>query len=165
MSVIQTKSRAETKVNLELPDIARKLKRLSLPDVDAVIGIAAGGVAFATMVAFWLEKPLHIVYLNYRDEKNRPRHAEPKLLKPFKVNFTTLNEGLKPLAKSEPTAKPTVTAHLLLVDDVSVTGATLETAKTLLPDVQLTTLVIKGKADVVLYPDVRTCILLPWRDL
>jgi uncharacterized protein len=142
---------AETKVRLELPDIARKLKGLTLPDVDAVIGIATGGVAFATMVAFWLEKPLHIIHLNYRDEYNKPRHSQPTLLKPFVID-----------AENSPDA---LARHVLLVDDVSVTGATLETAKRLLPDFQITSLVIKGKADFALYPEVRSCILLPWRDL
>jgi hypoxanthine phosphoribosyltransferase len=180
MTTVEAKT-SETKVKLELPDIARKLKGLTLPDVDAVIGIATGGVAFATMVAFWLEKPLHIIHLNYRDENNHPRHAKPKLLKPFDINPTTFNKGIYPLANSElsiirgcnplePQRAETFetndsAAHLLLVDDVSVTGSTLETAKKFLPDYITTTLVIKGKADFVLYPDVRACILLPWRDV
>ena len=152
----------ETKVRLELPDIARKLKSLTLPDVDAVVGIATGGVAFATMVAFWLEKPLHVIHLNYRDENNQPRHEKPTLLKPFDINANTFNKGIYPLANGEPTENSS--KHILLVDDVSVSGATLETAKNFLPDFQITSLVIKGKADFVLYPDVRACILLPWRD-
>ena len=150
----------ETKVKLELPDIAHKLKSLTLPDVDAVVGIATGGVAFATMVAFWLEKPLYVIHLNYRDEDNKPRYKEPTLLKSFEINPDTFNKD--PLASSEPTENSR--KHLLLVDDVSVSGATLETAKSLLPDFQVTSLVIKGKADFALYPDVRACILLPWRD-
>jgi uncharacterized protein len=172
----------ETKVKLELPDIAHRLKGLTLPDVDDVIGIATGGVAFATMVAFWLEKPLHIIHLNYRDESNKPRHQQPELLKPFVFDFTTFNKGFQVenpvnrfakevLADFQPGIQPLVTPsdnvakHILLVDDVSVTGATLETAEKLLPNFQVTTLVIKGKADFVLYPDVRACILLPWRDV
>ncbi len=142
----------ETKVRLELPDIARKLKRLTLPDVDVVVGIATGGVAFATMVAFWLEKPLHVIHLNYRDENNKPRHAKPTLLEPFAI-ASIKGESMEKSGN-----------HILLVDDVSVSGATLETAKNLLPDFQITSLVIKGKADFALYPNVRACILLPWRD-
>jgi uncharacterized protein len=152
----------ENKIKLELPDIAQKLKSLTLPDVDAVVGIATGGVAFASIVAFWLEKPLHVIHLNYRDETNKPRHAQPKLLKPFELNSNTFNKGINPLANGEPTEDSS--KHILLVDDVSVSGATLETAKNLLPNFQTTTLVIKGKADFVLYPDVHACILLPWRD-
>jgi uncharacterized protein len=143
--------------------MAQKLKRLTLPDVDAVVGIATGGVAFASIVAFWLEKPLHIIHLNYRDENNKPRHQQPELLKPFDVDSTTFNKGVYPLASGETTDDSS--KHILLVDDVSVTGATLETAKKLLADYMTTTLVIKGKADFVLYPDVRACILLPWRDM
>jgi uncharacterized protein len=180
MTAVKTKT-PETKVRLELPDIAQKLKQLTLPDVDAVIGIATGGVAFATMVAFWLEKPLHLIHLNYRDENNKPRHAKPKLLEPFDINSTTFNKGFevenptnsfatKMTADFQPRIYPLVkptddsAKHILLVDDVSVSGATLETAKSLLPNCQITSLVIKGKADFVLYPDVHACILLPWRD-
>jgi uncharacterized protein len=171
------------KVKLGLPDITRKLKSFTLPEVDAVVGIATGGVAFATMVAFWLEKPLHVIHLNYRDKNNRPRHAKPTLLKPFDINPINFNKGINLLANSEPNTTrgsspleprqaeafdenppDNSVPHLLLVDDVSVSGATLETAKNLLPDFQITSLVIKGKADFVLYPDVRACILLPWRD-
>lgn len=152
---------ATDKLRLELPDIAQKLKSLTLPEVDALVGIATGGVAFATMVAFWLEKPLHVIHLNYRDEANQPRYAKPKLLKPFDVNSTTFSKGIHPLV----TPTDNFAKHILLVDDVSVTGATLETAKNFLPNFQVTTLVIKGKADFVLYPDVRACILLPWRDV
>jgi uncharacterized protein len=147
----------ETKVKLELPDMARRLKNTVFPEIDVVVGIATGGVAFAAMVAFWLEKPLHIIYLNYRDDHNKPRHEKPKLLKSFDANFT----ATKPLA----TAANGSAKRILLVDDVSVTGATLETAKALLPACHLTSLVIKGKADIVLYPEVRSCILLPWRDM
>lgn len=179
----------EAKVRLELPDIARKLKSLTLPDVDAVVGIATGGVAFASIVAFWLEKPLHVIHLNYRDEDNQPRHTKPKLLKPFDISLTTFGKEIYPLQNSYKHSEVNITrgynplepqltesfdenpnptdnsvAHLLLVDDVSVTGATLETAKSLLPNFQMTSLVIKGKADFALYPDVRACILLPWRD-
>jgi uncharacterized protein len=150
------------KVILELPDISQKLKALTLPSVDAVVGIATGGIAFASIVAFWLEKPLHVIHLNYRDENNKPRHANPTLLKPFVIDFSSFNKGMYPLANGEGTEPPS--KHILLVDDVSVSGATLETAKYLLSDFQTTTLVIKGKADFVLYPDVQACILLPWRD-
>ena len=149
------------KVTLELPDIARRLKNTALPEVEAIVGIATGGVAFASMVAFWLEKPLHIIHLNYRDENNQTRYAKPKLLKPFADDFIMFSKGLQPLA--EPTDD--LAKHILLVDDVSVTGATLEIAKNLLPNFQVTTLVIKGKADLVLYPNLHPCILLPWRDV
>jgi hypoxanthine phosphoribosyltransferase len=154
---------AETKVRLELPDIAQKLKSLTLPDVDAVVGVATGGVAFASIVAFWLEKPLHVIHLNYRDENNKPRHAKPTLLKPFELDSTTVNKGIYPLANGE--SNETSRKHILLVDDVSVSGATLETAQGFLKGFQTTTFVIKGKADFVLYSDVSACILLPWRDI
>jgi hypoxanthine phosphoribosyltransferase len=139
MSILTT-----DKLKLELPDIARRLKNTVFPDVDAVVGIATGGVAFASMVAFWLELPLYIMNVNYRNDSNRPQRAKPESLAPFILEQPQ---------------------RLLLVDDVSVTGQTLEFAKSLLSTHTITTFVLKGKADSVLYPEVRSCILLPWRDV
>lgn len=53
----------------------------------------------------------------------------------------------------------------MLVDDVSVTGQTLELARSLLAGWKLTTLVLKGKeADFVLFPEVASCVNWPWNE-
>lgn len=53
-------------------------------------------------------------------------------------------------------------SKILLVDDVSVTGKTLEKVKKELYGYEVTTLVFKGKADHVLFPEIRTCVEWPW---
>jgi hypoxanthine phosphoribosyltransferase len=60
---------------------------------------------------------------------------------------------------------PTSTGlRVLLVDDVSVTGKTLNRVKALLKGYTVYTLVMKGKGDFVLFPEVGTCVQWPWKD-
>ncbi|MCA9837121.1 MAG: phosphoribosyltransferase [Trueperaceae bacterium] len=132
-----------TKVALELPDIAMRLKILDLPQVDVVVGIATGGIVPASLVAFHLGLPLEIMQINFRAADNKPQRPQPELLASFRL------EGQK---------------RVLLVDDVSVTGSTFQVAKNQLKNHHVTTLAIKGKADYVLYENLPSCILLPWRD-
>jgi hypoxanthine phosphoribosyltransferase len=95
------------------------------------------------MVAHQLGLPLEILHLNYRDDDNKPRRPQPELLKPTVLKL----EGKR----------------VLLVDDVSVTGATLQAAKKLLEGAQITTLTCKGQADLVLFPEVKECVAWPWK--
>jgi len=48
------------------------------------------------------------------------------------------------------------------VDDVSVTGKTLEKAKEVLGENKILTLVLKGRADLVLFPELEHCVKWPW---
>ncbi|MCB0602061.1 MAG: hypothetical protein KDC28_12570 [Saprospiraceae bacterium] len=133
------------KVTLDFPSISQRMKMLAFPeDIDLVIGIGSGGVVPAAMVAHQLGKDLRILWLNFRDPLNAPRYAEPQLLEPFYLSAVPKR-------------------HVLLVDDVSVSGHTLETAKRLLASHQVTTMVCKGKADLVLYTDVPQCVNWPWK--
>ena len=129
---------------LELPDIARRLKAAELPDADVVVGVATGGVVPASLVAYQLELPLHIMHLNFRAADNSPKRPRPELVQPFDL---------------EPNFQ-----NVLLVDDVSVSGATFLKAVGLLEGKNVTTFALKGKADIVLFPEVTSCIYLPWRD-
>ena len=130
------------KVALDFLDIRRRLQRSTLPDVDRVVGIGSGGIVPAALVAYQLVRPLSILPINYRDPDNSPRFEEPQLL------------GELTIAPDDD--------HLLLVDDVSVSGKTLALAKKILIGRQITTLVMKGKADIVLFPEVAECVHWPW---
>ena len=144
MNVTTESVKREGKVKLELPDISRRLKTALLDlSFDVVIGIATGGTVLAALAAYELELPLKLMHLNYRAEDNTPRYEAPKLQAAFTL---------------------TGRHRILIVDDVSVTGATFRAAKTLLKNHEVTTLALKGQADTVLYPEVTRCILLPWRD-
>jgi hypoxanthine phosphoribosyltransferase len=124
--------------------ISERLKSIPLPDADLVIGIGTGGIVPASLVAFHLNAELRVMVLNYRDENNNPRHENPEIL--------VLPDKLDLLNKK-----------ILIVDDVSVSGKTLSKAKELLADYQVETLTLKGKADYVLFPEIRDCVAWPWK--
>ncbi len=131
------------KVMLDFTDIVARLKEQTLPDVDSVVGIATGGTVPASLVAYKLNKPLVLLHINFRAEDNSTRYDQPQLL----------------------AIPPELTSgqHILLVDDVSVTGKTLDFAKSQLGEQCITTLVMKGKGDFVLFPEVASCVKWPWK--
>ena len=131
------------KVVLDFIEIRSRLEGLELPEVDVVVGIATGGTVPASLVAYKLGRPLALMQLNYRAEDNSPQRPKPELLGSFSL---------------EPDS-----GRVLLVDDVSVTGQTLAEAKALLPGCVVTTLVMKGRGDIVLFPEVANCVIWPWK--
>lgn len=130
-------------VPLSFKEITKRLKRIDFPTVDIVIGIGTGGIPAATMVAYHLNAELKVITLNYRDEENNPRHKKPVVLS---VPDWEL-EGKK----------------ILLVDDVSVSGKTMQAAMELLAGYHVKTCAMKGKADFVLFPEIADCVKWPWK--
>ncbi|MDA1330560.1 MAG: phosphoribosyltransferase [Chloroflexi bacterium] len=135
------------KIHLDFVTITQRLKQLKLPEVDQVVGIAKGGVVPASLVAFQLERPLSLLHISYRDEDNAPLHESPVLQSP----------GLLPLDEGD------MPQRILLVDDVCVSGQTLQLAKQILHQHHIFTLVMKGDADYQLFPEIDTCVHWPWR--
>lgn len=123
--------------------ISSRLRRLEVPDCDVVVGISDGGTVPAALLAHQLGLPLALVKVNFRDEDNVPRRPRPEVL--------------------EPPPRLSLGARVLLVDDVSVTGATLAAARALFPQQSVVTLVLKGRADVVAFPQIEGCVSWPWR--
>jgi len=134
---------AEPKVELDFLDLTSRLRAMAFPEVDHVVGIASGGVVPASLVAFHLGKPLSVMHINFRDEDNRPRREAPALLEPF--------------------TGPKTGSRVLLVDDVSVSGATMKVARSFLAGCEVTTMAFKGRADLVLLPEVASCVVWPWK--
>lgn len=130
-------------VPLSFHQITERLKQMQLPETDVVIGIGSGGIAPATMVAYHLNAELQVMVLNYRDEQNNPRYAEPRVLE-------------KPHGQLEG-------KRILLVDDVSVSGKTMQAALEQLTGLNVKTLAMKGKADFVLFPEIKECVKWPWK--
>ncbi|NQU86390.1 MAG: phosphoribosyltransferase [Mariniphaga sp.] len=131
-------------VPLSFKNISERLKNMELPEIDIVIGIGTGGVVPASIVAFQLGCELQVITLNFRDIKNNPQHESPIIVsKP---------EGLDLSGKK-----------VLLVDDVSVSGKTLNEAKKHLKGGEIKTLTMKGKADYVLFPEIKDCVIWPWK--
>lgn len=135
---------SKTAVDLSFREISQRLAACDFPEVAAVIGIATGGIVPASLVAFHLEKELHLIHINYRNPDNSPRYDQPQLLNAEKLDY--------------PPGTP-----LLLVDDVSVSGKTLAHAQALLRDFSITTFTLKGRADLVLFPEVGSCVNWPWK--
>ena len=130
------------KVALDFLTIRQRLRECALPDVDRVVGIGSGGVVPAALTAFQLARPLSILPINFRAADNRPRYEKPQVLGEIDL--------------------PPGEQRLLLVDDVSVSGRTLALAKEILAGHQVTTLVMKGQADIVLFPEIGECVRWPW---
>lgn len=132
------------KTALSFEEIAARLKRVEVPEVDVVYGVATGGIVPASLLAYRLGKPLELISINYRSEDNSPQRAAPELLAPAQL--------------------PQQGTRVLLVDDVVVTGQTMQVAKdTVLAGCQVTTLAMKGRADIVVFPEVGTCVAWPWK--
>ena len=131
-------------VPISFTEISNRLRALSLPDTDLVIGIGSGGIVAASLVAFHLGCELQIITLNYRDESNTPRYENPVIL----------NIPPMPSLKDK---------RILLVDDVSVSGKTLQEALLHFQGLSVKTLVLKGKADYVLFPEIKDCVKWPWK--
>lgn len=131
-------------VPLSFIEISERLRQIELPPADLVVGIGTGGVVAAALVAYQLQTELITITLNYRDAVNQPQHESPVVL-----------QALAP--------EMILGKRVLLVDDVSVSGKTLETARKMLHGAAVTTLTLKGKADIVLFPDVADCVKWPWK--
>ncbi|OQX29404.1 MAG: hypothetical protein B0D92_03975 [Spirochaeta sp. LUC14_002_19_P3] len=111
-------------------------------DYDLVIAIERGGVLPGCLAARWLNIPLFLLSISFRDDNNRPCTSVPVLIR-----------GLECPVKGR---------RILLADDVSNSGATLKRAREELAGASVTTLVISGSADISLFGPHTECIFWPW---
>lgn len=128
---------------ISFKQIFKALANIELPDCELVVGIAEGGVVPAALVARRIGCGLRVIRFNYRNEKNIPQHKQPMLI--GKVNL------------------PVNIKNILLVDDVAITGKTLNAAKELFKKQQVKTMVFRGRADYVLFPRITNCVTWPWK--
>ena len=131
------------KINLDFAQISAALHQVAIQDIDCVVGIAEGGILPASLLAHQLRLPLYLLKINYRASDNSPQREAPVLLK--NIPELPLN------------------TRILLVDDVSVSGQTLNLARKLLAQYTITTFTLKGQADHVLFPEIQTCVNWPWK--
>lgn len=129
-----------------LREVEHRLGEIAFPAVDAVVAIERGGRVPGELISAILDRPLGLVRLAYRDDSNEVQHAEPKLL-------------------HRPAIPCPAGGHILLVDDVSASGATLRRAMRELSGFELTTFVLKGTADIVAFPELDACVTWPWTPL
>lgn len=122
------------------------MKEYSWPSFDVVVGIARGGIVPASLIAHQYQCDLHVIQVNYRDDSNQPQHQEPVLL-----------------SDTNPWESIPKEQKILLVDDVSVSGKTMDFALKFFKDHQVITFALKGKADHVLFTDIKSCVNWPWK--
>ncbi len=127
--------------------VSRAISESRYPaDARAVIAVLRGGRVPASLIAHHLGLPLYTIRMTFRDETNEPVSATARLL------------GQAP-------DLPDGDGTVLLVDDVSVSGATFAEAKRHLGSKNLVTVVLKGRADIVLMPDLPSgCVRWPWNE-
>ncbi len=126
-----------------IEEITRRIEQLPLPEVDAVVAIERGGVAAGEIAAELLDRPISRLRLSYRDDENTPMFDHPRVI-------------------GDPGIPVPAGRHLLVVDDVSVSGATLRRAAEVLGEFSISTLVLKGTADFVAFPEIAGCVTWPW---
>ena len=132
---------------LSAETISRRLRKLDFPDVEGIVAILRGGRVPAFMVSHQLGGlPVRLLGLNLRDDANRPLQDVPAVTLPFDPG--SWKPGMR----------------ILLVDDVSVSGRTLERARGLLAGFEVTTFALKGKADYVAFPEIEGCVRWPWHE-
>lgn len=103
--------------------------------------IANGGIVPAGIINQRLQKEVHLLRINLRDEYQHPKYDAPQLLAPVDFNFR---------GKS-----------ILLVDDRIKTGATIKLARELLKEARsIKTFAVNGTADYALFDE--TCFKFPW---
>ena len=110
-------------------------------DFDMIVAIANGGIVPAGIINQRLQKEVHLLRINLRDEYQHPKYDAPQLLAPVDFNFK---------GKS-----------ILLVDDRIKTGATIKLARELLKEARcIKTFAVNGTADYALFDE--TCFKFPW---
>jgi len=131
-------------VKITFNEIIKALDDFKLPAFDLVIGIGDGGIVPAALTAKKLGCELRVIKISHRDEFNKPKTETPELIKMFDDKITG--------------------KRILIVDDVSVTGKTLNEAKKLFPGNDIKTFAFKGNvADYILITHINECVAWPWK--
>ncbi len=134
--------------DLNFHSIFYSLKEIKIPfEFDIIVGIARGGIIPSSILSFIHEKELFLMWLNLYGEGMPPEriHEKPKLVQPFVHDVSE--------------------KRILLVDDLSKTGETLEFARKILESkgtIEIKSLVLVGKGDYCLQ-EFKGCVKFPWR--
>lgn len=128
---------------ISMVDVTTRLANLVLDQYDIVVAIATGGLTPGALVANKLGCDLATIAIEFRDDSNKPMFENARLKSKVEL--------------------PCNIKRILLVDEVVVSGSTLEVAKNELAAYDVDTLAFKGQADYVLFPEIKECVKWPWR--
>jgi hypoxanthine phosphoribosyltransferase len=128
--------------------VENALESIAKYDPDIIVAVGRGGIVPASIIAYQLEKPMISMTIRlYEGGKNpRRKYRKPKLVGKFSHDVSK--------------------KKVLLVDDVSNTGETLNKAKTLMKGaMKVKTFVLYRKSGYK--PDffcmkTNDCVLFPW---
>ncbi|MBS3098512.1 phosphoribosyltransferase [Candidatus Woesearchaeota archaeon] len=125
---------------LTLEEIKDRIGEIEFEEFDKIVAIGKGGIVPSLLLANELNLKMQVMWLSFRDKDNKVVYEKPKLIKRF--------NGIK-------------NERILLVDDVSRSGKTLEEARKILNGNKIKTLVVNGKADYSLF-NFKECVKFPW---
>lgn len=123
-------------------EVMERFRSITFHDeFDIIVAIANGGIVPAAIINQRLQKEIHLLKINLRDEYQKPKYDTPQLMAPVDFDYKGKN--------------------ILLVDDRIKTGSTIIFARELLKEANLIkTFAVNGNADYALFDE--TCFKFPW---
>lgn len=123
-------------------EVMERFRSITFNDeFDIIVAIANGGIVPAAIINQRLQKEIHLLKINLRDEFQKPKYEHPQLMAPVDFEFKGKN--------------------ILLVDDRIKTGSTIVFAREILKEANLIkTFAVNGNADYALYNE--ACFKFPW---
>lgn len=123
-------------------EVMERFRSITFEDeFDMIVAIANGGIVPAGIINQRLQKEIHLLKINLRDEYQHPKYDHPKLLAPIDFDFRD--------------------KRILLVDDRIKTGSTIKLAKELMQEARMIkTFAVNGNADYALFDE--ACFKFPW---
>lgn len=123
-------------------EVMERFRTITFHDeFDIIVAIANGGIVPAAIINQRLQKDIHLLKINLRDEYQHPKYEQPKLVAPIDFEFKD--------------------KRVLLVDDRIKTGSTIQLAKELMKEAKFVkTFAVNGNADYALFNE--SCFKFPW---
>lgn len=123
-------------------EVMERFRSITFDDeFDLIVAIANGGIVPAGIINQRLQKEVHLLKINLRDEYQHPKYDTPRLLAPIDFDFAG--------------------KRILLVDDRIKTGSTIKMAKELMQEAaMIKTFAVNGNADYALFDE--ACFKFPW---
>lgn len=123
-------------------EVMERFRSITFEDeFDMIVAIANGGIVPAGIINQRLQKEVHLLKINLRDECQRPKYDRPQLLAPIDFEFKDKS--------------------ILLVDDRIKTGSTIKLARELMKEARMIkTFAVNGTADYALFDE--SCFKFPW---